>query len=128
MSPPDSHAHHHHGPRNYDRAFAIGVTLNLAFVIVEAEVDADFDLPAGAGAGLGIATDEMSYLRNSGSSTILDTHIQGTKVVSPTPNPGAFIPAGGSIPYTVSIRMGRGSGGATYNRVQSFVRAFVIVL
>jgi cobalt-zinc-cadmium efflux system protein len=28
--------HHHHGPANYDRAFAIGVSLNLAFVIAEA--------------------------------------------------------------------------------------------
>jgi cobalt-zinc-cadmium efflux system protein len=27
--------HHHHGPANYDRAFAIGVSLNLAFVIAE---------------------------------------------------------------------------------------------
>lgn len=34
------HAHsetgHHHGPANYDRAFAIGIALNLAFVILEA--------------------------------------------------------------------------------------------
>lgn len=99
-----------------------------AFVIVEAEVDADFNLPAGAGAGLGIATDEMSYLRNSGTTTILDTHIQSTKVVSPTPNVGTQIPPGGSLNYVLSIRMGRGSGGATYNRVQSFLRAFIFNL
>jgi hypothetical protein len=94
-----------------------------AFLIMEAEVDADFNLPAGAGAALGIATDEMSYLRNSGSTAILDTHIQGTKVVN-----GGTIPPGGTLTFTLSIRMGRGSGGATYNRVQSFLRAFVIVL
>ncbi|MGA5202807.1 hypothetical protein [Streptomyces variegatus] len=94
-----------------------------AFVIMEAEVDADFNLPPGAGAALGIATDEMSYLRNSGSTAILDTHIQGTKVVN-----GGTIPPGGTLTFTLSIRMGRGSGGATYNRVQSFLRAFVIVL
>lgn len=94
-----------------------------AFVIMEGEVDADFNLPAGAGAALGIATDEMSYLRNSGTTAILDTHIQGTKVVN-----GGTIPPGGSINFTLSIRMGRGSGGATYNRVQSFLRAFIIVL
>jgi hypothetical protein len=98
-----------------------------AFAIVELEADADFNLPAGAGAALGIATDEMSYLRNSGSTAILDTHIQGTKVV-PGIAGGGTIPPGGSLPFTLSIRMGRGSGGATYNRVQSFVRAFVIVL
>ncbi|MFI2434634.1 hypothetical protein [Streptomyces sp. NPDC018693] len=99
-----------------------------AFAMVEGEVDADFNLPPGAGAALGISTDEMSYLRNSGSSPILDTHIQGTKVVSPTATPVAMIPPGGSINFVLSIRMGRGSGGATYNRVQSFVRAFIFVL
>ncbi|MFF5968275.1 hypothetical protein ACFY64_32035 [Streptomyces collinus] len=98
-----------------------------AFVIMEGEVDADFNLPAGAGAALGIATDEMSYLRNSGTTAILDTHIQGTKVVPGIPG-GGTIPPGGSVPFTLSIRMGRGSGGATYNRVQSFLRAYIIVL
>ncbi|MER7742303.1 hypothetical protein ABTX34_28980 [Streptomyces sp. NPDC096538] len=99
-----------------------------AFVIIESEVDADFNLPPGAGAALGITTDEMSYLRNSGTTTILDTHIQGTKVVSFGSDPGQLIPPGGSINFVLSIRMGRGSGGATYNRVQSFARAFVFVL
>lgn len=28
--------HHHHGPANYSRAFAIGVALNMGFVLVEA--------------------------------------------------------------------------------------------
>ncbi|MDX3345881.1 hypothetical protein PV387_03380 [Streptomyces sp. ME02-6987-2C] len=99
-----------------------------AFAIIEAEVDADFNLPPGAGAALGILTDEMSYLRNSGSSAILDTHIQGTKVVSFGSDPGQLIPPGGSMDFVLSIRMGRGSGGATYNRIQSFARAFVFVL
>jgi hypothetical protein len=94
-----------------------------AFVLLEAEADADFNLPAGAGAALGMSTDEMSYLRNSGTTTILDTHIQGTKVIN-----AGTIPPGGTLTYTLPITMGRGSGGATYNRVQSFVRAFVFVL
>ncbi|MGX1514036.1 hypothetical protein [Streptomyces collinus] len=94
-----------------------------AFVLLEAEADADFNLPAGAGAALGMSTDEMSYLRNSGSTTILDTHVQGTKVIN-----AGTIPPGGTLTYTLPITMGRGSGGATYNRVQSFVRAFVFVL
>jgi hypothetical protein len=94
-----------------------------AFVIMEAEVDADFNLPPGAGAALGISTDEMSYLGNSGATPILDTHVQSTKVVN-----GGTIAPGGTLTYTLSIRMGRGSAGATYNRVQSFLRAFVVVL
>lgn len=94
-----------------------------AFVMIEGEVDADFDLPAGnSGAALGIATDEMSYVFNKGATAALDVHIQGTKVVNAT------IPAGGAFLFSLSIRMGRGSGGATYNRVQSFLRAFVFVL
>lgn len=93
-----------------------------AFVMIEGEVDADFNLPANSGAALGIATDEMSYEFNNGTTTVLDVHTQGTKVVNGT------IPAGGALLFTLSIRMGRGSGGATYNRIQSFVRAFVFVL
>src|SRR5258708_2755640 len=31
----DHDHHHHHAPRNYTRAFAIGVVLNLSFVAVE---------------------------------------------------------------------------------------------
>lgn len=93
-----------------------------AFVMIEGEVDADFNLPAGSGAALGISTDEMSYVFNNGGTTVNDVHIQGTKVVNAT------IPAGGNLVFNLSITMGRGSGGATYNRVQSFVRAFVFVL
>jgi hypothetical protein len=98
-------------------------TCRPAFVMIEGEVDADFDLPSGnSGAALGIATDEMSYVFNKGATAALDVHIQGTKVVNAT------IPAGGSLNFVLSITMGRGSGGATYNRIQSFLRAFVFVL
>lgn len=31
-----SHAHSHSGPRDYNKAFAVGVVLNLAFVAIEA--------------------------------------------------------------------------------------------
>lgn len=93
-----------------------------AFVMVEGEADADFNLPPGSGAALGITTDEMSYVANNGATTLLDVHVQGTKVVHTT------VPAGGSINFTITITMGRGSGGATYNRVQSYLRAFVFVL
>ncbi len=30
-----AHTHHHHGPADYNRAFAIGITLNALFVVVE---------------------------------------------------------------------------------------------
>jgi cobalt-zinc-cadmium efflux system protein len=30
------HGHHHHAPKDFGRAFAVGITLNLGFVIVEA--------------------------------------------------------------------------------------------
>ena len=30
------HHHHHHAPRDYNRAFAVGVVLNVGFVIIEA--------------------------------------------------------------------------------------------
>ncbi|MCC9686850.1 hypothetical protein [Streptomyces sp. MNU103] len=93
-----------------------------AFVMVEGEADADFNLPPNSGAALGITTDEMSYVANNGATTLLDVHVQGTKVVNTT------IPPGGSINFTITITMGRGSGGATYNRVQSYLRAFVFVL
>jgi len=98
-------------------------TCRPAFVMIEGEVDADFNLPAGnSGAALGIATDEMSYVFNKGGTAANDVHIQGTKVVNAT------IPAGGNLNFVLSITMGRGSGGATYDRIQSFLRAFVFVL
>src|SRR5215210_9695 len=30
------HDHHHHGPEDYSRAFALGIVLNLAIVVIEA--------------------------------------------------------------------------------------------
>jgi hypothetical protein len=94
-----------------------------AFVMIEGEVDADFTLPAGnSSAALGIATDEMSFVFNKGGTAANDVHIQGTKVVQATIAPG------GSLNFVLSIRMGRGAGGATYDRIQSFLRAFVFNL
>ncbi|MDX3069793.1 hypothetical protein PV518_48065 [Streptomyces sp. ND04-05B] len=93
-------------------------------VFLEREADVDFDLPAGAGAAAGQDTDEMSYFRNTGTSTILDQHVQSTKVfrhqVSLAPGATANV----SFPVTI----GRGSGGATYNRIQVFLRAMMHTL
>lgn len=93
-----------------------------AYVICEVEVDVDFDLPAGSGASYGIATDEMYYVANSGTGSVQDAHVQTTKVYHRT------VPPGGMLQEPLQIIMGRGSGGATYNRIQSFMRAFVFNL
>ncbi|WP_454613365.1 LbetaH domain-containing protein [Streptomyces collinus] len=95
-----------------------------AVVLVEREVDVDFVLPAGAGASYGHDTDQMFYTRNTGSSTITDAHTQTTKLyqalTSLAPGAGAVV----QLPVT----MDRGSGGATYNRIQTFIRAIMISL
>ncbi|WP_019548636.1 hypothetical protein [Streptomyces sulphureus] len=93
-----------------------------AFVVCEVEVDIDFNLPAGSGAAGGILTDEMQYFANTGSGAANDVHGQVTKTYNRT------IPAGETLEEPLQIVMGRGTGGATYNRVQSFMRAFVFVL
>lgn len=90
-------------------------------VFLEREADVDFDLPAGAGAAAGQDTDEMSYFRNTGTTTILDQHVQSTKVYR---HQVALAPgATANVSFPVSI--GRGSGGATYNRIQVFLRAMM---
>jgi hypothetical protein len=93
-----------------------------AFVVCEVEVDVDFDLAPGAAAAAGITTDEMQYFHNTGSATQQDVHCQVTKVYNRTIAPG------GTLIEPLAITMGRGAGGATYNRIQSFMRAFVFNL
>ncbi|MDP4501084.1 hypothetical protein [Nonomuraea turcica] len=100
-------------------------TCRDAYVIVELELDVDFVLPAGAGAAAGMYTDEMVFHRNTGSSAENDFHVQVTKVLAQTP---FVLPPGGSNNFGLDIRLGRGSGGATYNRIQTFVRAFLWIL
>ncbi|MFD3453312.1 hypothetical protein ACFWVC_14150 [Streptomyces sp. NPDC058691] len=65
-------------------------TCRPAMLIVEREADVDFNLPAGAAAAYGQENDEVYYVRNSGSSAILDAHSQSCKVSSgsaSTPRP-----------------------------------------
>lgn len=93
-----------------------------AFVICEVEVDVDFDLPANSGAAYGITTDEMAFFANRGATAANDVHTQTTKVFN------RMIAAGGALLEPLDITMGRGSGGATYNRIQTFMRAFVFNL
>lgn len=95
-----------------------------AMVLVEREVDVDFVLPAGAGAAYGHDTDQMYYMRNTGSSTITDAHTQTTKVYQAI----AELDPGAGAVIQLPITMDRGSGGATYNRIQTFIRAILISL
>ncbi|MFI9591236.1 hypothetical protein [Nonomuraea sp. NPDC052265] len=118
-------------PTGFDNVIATR-TMNItnpdpcrtAFVFVEVEVDIDFDLPANSGAAGGITTDEMQYFANRGGSTASDVHCQVTKVY----NRAGGIGPGASAVESLDITMGRGSGGATYNRIQHFMRAFLIIV
>lgn len=99
-------------------------TCRPALVYVEREADVDFNLPAGAGAAYGHATDEVYYTRNTGTTTILDAHTQTTKVFALA----ALLAPGAPLPLTFDVTVGRGSGGATYNRIQISIRVLLISL
>lgn len=93
-----------------------------AHVLVNVDVDVDFNLPANSGGGSGIGPDDMVFFANRGSSTATAVHTQVTKTWHRT------IPAGGTLTEPVVITGLRGSGGATYTRVQWGINAFVFVL
>lgn len=94
-----------------------------ALLLVEREVDVDFDIPAGGGAGYGHDTDEMYFMRNTGSSTMVDVHTQTTKLYR-----HSVVPPGGTATVNLPVMVSRGSGGATYNRIQVFIRCMLISL
>lgn len=94
-----------------------------ARVLIEQEWDVDFVLPPGGRAGYFVAQDEMYRTQNTGNATVFDVHTQTTKVTG-----NRVIPPGGSITFTVDLGMGWGAGGATYNRIQSFIRVMIFVL
>lgn len=93
-----------------------------AFVVVEAELDVDLTLPVNAAAAYAISTDDMVRYQNRGTATQNDVHWQGTKVYNRT------IPPGGVLNEPFEIRMGMGTNGATYDRIQTFHRAFIFNL
>ncbi|WP_143675846.1 hypothetical protein [Streptomyces milbemycinicus] len=95
-----------------------------ALLLVEREVDAFFTLPAGAGASYGQDTDGVYYLRNTGSSTMTGAHTQTTKLYQHT----LSLAPGATATVNLPVTMGRGSGGATYDRIQVFIRALLISL
>jgi hypothetical protein len=108
--------------------FSLNITnpdpCRAAIILVEREVDVDFILPAGAGAAYGHDTDQMYYMRNTGSSTMTDVHTQTTKLYQALP---ALAPGAGAL-VSLPVSMDRGSGSATYNRIQVFIRAIMISL
>ncbi|MFD0208939.1 hypothetical protein ACFVH9_07365 [Streptomyces hirsutus] len=93
-------------------------------LLVEREADVDFDLPAGAGAASGQDTDETSYVRNTGTTAMIDHHIQSTKLFRHT----AALAPGATATINFPVTIGRGSAGATYNRIQVFIRALMITV
>ncbi|MFC8466016.1 hypothetical protein [Streptomyces sp. NPDC057250] len=97
-------------------------TCRPAFVLIEQEVEVSVDLPVGATAEWGIGTDAMVYVYNNGNSAQNNVHSQHTKVVS------TIIPPGGVQAAPMRVTMGRGTGGATYNRVQTWIQAFIFNL
>jgi hypothetical protein len=118
-------------PAGFDQpgdSFATSVTnpdpCRPALLLIEREADVDFILPAGAGAAYGHSTDEVYYTRNTGTTTINDAHTQTSKVFAL----GALLAPGATTPLTFDVTVGRGSGGATWNRIQVFIRALLISL
>ncbi|MFF3441725.1 hypothetical protein [Streptosporangium sp. NPDC002721] len=94
-----------------------------ALAITMTELDIDFIIPAGGRAGMFMYGDETYRFENRGSATVSNVHTQTTKVVGNT-----IIPAGGTQNIDLVIGLGFGLGGATYNRIQSFIRAVLIAL
>ncbi|MCY0957755.1 hypothetical protein [Streptomyces sp. H27-H5] len=93
-----------------------------AFVLIEQEVEVSVDMPVGSSADWGIGTDAMVYRFNNGTTFQNDVHSQHTKVVS------TIVPAGGVQAAPMRVTMSRGTGGATYNRVQTWIQAFIFNL
>ncbi|MFF4900408.1 hypothetical protein [Streptomyces sp. NPDC001068] len=91
--------------------------------VVEQEVDIYLVLPAGAGAATGFDGDEMYYTRNTGTSSIVGAHSQGTKVLS-----RGVIAAGATLAVSFGAQVGRGSAGAYYYRIQYTLRALLLAL
>ncbi|MEU6594801.1 hypothetical protein ABZ923_37340 [Streptomyces sp. NPDC046881] len=95
-----------------------------AMVLIEREVDVDFTLPVGGSAAYAQDTDQMYYMKNTGSSTMTDVHTQTTKVYQAL---AALAPGAGAV-VQLPITLDRGAAAATYNRIQVFIRAILISL
>jgi len=94
-----------------------------ALAITMTELDVDFVIPAGGRAGMFMYGDETYRFENRGSATVSNVHTQTTKVVGNT-----IVPPGATQNIDLVIGLGFGLAGATYNRIQSFIRAVLIAL
>ncbi|MBC9729247.1 hypothetical protein [Streptomyces sp. TRM68367] len=83
------------------------------------EVDLDLTLPPDSGGATGLDNDDLSYLGNTGSSTIFGTHVQENKINEVRLAPGE------TRTITMNIQAGRGSGGAEITRIQATLRVFL---
>ncbi|MER7841660.1 hypothetical protein ABTY98_38695 [Streptomyces sp. NPDC096040] len=99
-------------------------TCRPAMVITEREVDVYMVLPAGAAGGTGQQSDEMFYMKNTGTTSMVGVHAQSCKVLADTSN---LVP-GATLPITLSATGGRGAGGAYYYSVTFILRALIISL
>lgn len=91
-------------------------------VIAIQETDIYFSLPAGAEAAWGQGADEFGRMKNTGSTGFTSYHYQSMKMVSIATALGA----GAGITHNWDVTMGRGVGGATYNRVAVNTRFLMI--
>ncbi|WP_406321881.1 hypothetical protein [Streptomyces sp. NBC_00519] len=99
-------------------------TCRPALVLTERELDVSFNLPAGAAAAYDQDTDEMYYLKNTGSSSMTSVHTQTTKLLQQS----ASLAPGATLTVNFNVTLGRGAGGARYNRIQVAIRALMISL
>jgi hypothetical protein len=86
------------------------------------DLDVDFNLPVGADAASGISTDEMTHVTNHGTATAFDEHTQVGKVTQPN----ASLAPGAMVTLTLEAALGKGSAGATYNRIQGTFRVWLM--
>ncbi|MFF4292075.1 hypothetical protein ACFY0N_00290 [Streptomyces vinaceus] len=91
-----------------------------AFVIIEQEMEVSCDMPIGSTWASGIGTDDMVFRFNNGNSPQVSVHSQHTKVVATIVGPGV------ATVTQMRVTMGRGTGGATYERVQTFLQTFIL--
>jgi hypothetical protein len=83
------------------------------------EVDLSFVLPPNSGGEAGVDGDDLYYVGNAGTGTVLNAHSQNNKLTVFTLNPGE------TRTITMNVEAGRGSGGATITRIQKSLRAWV---
>lgn len=93
-----------------------------ADVILNGDLDIDFNLPPGATAAAGFMGDETEDIANMGSSTAVDTHVETAQTQFFSLAPSAV------FNFNSNITLGRGTNGATYNRIQWSLRSFLITV